>query len=230
MRMVPDTSATAKRKPVSSLGKTAQETEKKKPVQNVIVLVHGHNENEKGGIYSAEIERPWYFEYKRDVWTPFYQSYLSNQSSRNCATVFYEFIYPTYRDIFGTLDSALANALAQELAPQLTNDLKFNLFVVAHSMGGLVARGAVQNFDDKMQDYLQRLVTRGSPHLGSSLYSFRMALTDSHYSATTWLKSYVRRELRKSLENGVIVTPGMMDLRWIIPGEGGPGLRLGNFF
>jgi hypothetical protein len=230
LRMVPDSSATAKRRPITDLGKEPQDIERKKPVQNVIVLVHGHNENEKGGIYTAEIDRPWYFAYKRDVWTPFYDSYLTNQSSRNCATVFYEFIYPTYRNIFGGLDQALASALAQELGPQLTNNLKFNLFVVAHSMGGLVSRGAVRNFEPKLLDNLRRLVTWGSPHLGSSLYSFRMALADSHYSATSWLKSYIRRELRKSLENGVIVTPGMMDLRWVVPGEGGPALTLGNFF
>ncbi len=230
IRMVPDASATLKRKPMTDLGQTQQEIERKKPVQNIFVLVHGHNETEKGGNEPTEAPTPWLYNYKRDVWTPFYTAYLSSQQSRACATVFFEFVYPSYRAIFGDLDSALADALAQELGPQLSNNMKFNLFVVAHSMGGLVSRAAAQNFDSKLSEDLRRLVTWGSPHLGSPLYTLRMALTDDHYGATTWLKYFVRRELRKIFENGVLITPGVLDLRWVVPGDGGPALNLSSLF
>ncbi len=230
VRMVPDGSVPAKRKPWESLSPAEQQVQKKKPVQNVIVLVHGHNEVEKGGIYQAEVERPWYFQYKRDVWTNFYDTYNTSHRSKNCATVFYEFIYPSYRAIFGEQDRQLAALLQQELAPQLTNGLKFNLFVVSHSMGGLVSRAGFQQFDSKLVDNLRRFVSWGSPHAGASLYTLRFAITSDTYGTTSWLNWYVRRQLRAQAESSILMTPGIRDLRWGIPGRGIHPLNLDTFF
>ncbi|MBI4816517.1 MAG: hypothetical protein HY791_09665 [Deltaproteobacteria bacterium] len=150
---------------------------------NIVVLVHGHNEKERAGFTAGAIEAPWLFAYKRDVWTLFYD-YLARQDSRaklGC-TAFYEFIYPTYRPIMtphGTgarLDQSFSTALATELAPLLQSGDDYRLYIVAHSMGGPVSRAGIQLFDERLLRWFEKFVSWGSPHLGSPLPSLGFAL------------------------------------------------------
>jgi hypothetical protein len=188
VRMIPDSTAKSRRH-VADKNSPADQRELKKPIVNVIILVHGHNEQEKGGDVPGEVEDPWAFPYKRDVWTEFYDGILKDQVRLDC-TAFYEFIYPTYRPIFAPikdasgnqLDIALAKSFKQAIeneAPlKALNDMgaPYNLFIVAHSMGGLVARAGIQDLSDPFQNNLRRVVTWGTPHRGSPLVTLVYAL------------------------------------------------------
>ena len=68
-----------------------------KPVVNIVVLVHGHNEEEKGGSTAPSTSEPWKVIYKQEVWTEFYKSFLAKKKDQLDCTAFYEFIYPTFR-------------------------------------------------------------------------------------------------------------------------------------
>jgi hypothetical protein len=83
VRMVPNAEFPIMRAPLETLPAAQQEAEKKKPVRNVVVLIHGHNEREKAGNYDKDVGRPWYFSYKRDVWTKLYEAFLAEQGTRN---------------------------------------------------------------------------------------------------------------------------------------------------
>lgn len=186
VRMVPSSSSPANRVPLDALaltdpGKAA--TEARRCVNNIVILVHGHNEQEKNGFLPPSIETPWEYPYKRDVWTLFYDHVLKNDpKARLACTAFYEFIYPTYRPVvtpYGgmtRLDEGFAEALAKELKPFLDSGADYRLYVVAHSMGGIVSRAGVQIMDPKLDKWLRKLVTWGSPHLGSPLPSLAFAL------------------------------------------------------
>jgi hypothetical protein len=120
------------------------EKEKKKPVQNVVIFVHGHNELEKKGLEKKDpLKGPWYYDYKRDVWNYMYGKFFSDYSDRKDCTVFYEFIYPSWRSIYWHLNSELARLVKAEFGTQLNYGMKFNLFIVAHSMGGVVSRAGL---------------------------------------------------------------------------------------
>ena len=73
----------------------------KNPVVNVVVLVHGHNEDEQRGFEAPTADPPWLVDYKGDVWTLFYDTVLSRDdcADRLGCTAFYEFIYLTYYPI-----------------------------------------------------------------------------------------------------------------------------------
>jgi len=231
VRMVPDAKSEAKRKPFDSLSDEEKEWELKKPIKNVFVLVHGHNEAEKTGL-PGQFERnapfPWAVDYKRDVWTYLYETFLRNYQEFNSCTVFYEFIYPTWRPIFGHLDDMLVEKITTELEKQLSYNIEekdsfpFNLFIVAHSMGGVVSRAAIIKFPEVLDDQFKHFVSWGSPHRGAAMYSLRYLLTSPAYEAKTWTGSAISTAMAAYVGNTVIDSPGIMDLRWT---NGSPGTR-----
>jgi len=204
MKPLPGDGAQGYRRPVTS----AERTElAKQPICNVVLLVHGHNEDEKGGSSVATSQRaPWLFNYKRLVWEQFYQEITRTQVTADGneepiypyeCTAFYEFIYPTYRPIFSevvdaggtsheTLGDALGVMMQQELVndPQLKamiqNDMPFNAMIVAHSQGGLVARAGLRQMPQEFKDRTVRLVTWGTPHRGAPLYTLRYSFEAGH--------------------------------------------------
>jgi hypothetical protein len=186
VRMVPSASSAAYRVPLDVLAQSDPErakTEQRRCVNNLVVLVHGHNEEEGAGFLPPKIGAPWEYAYKRDVWTLFYDHLLRNDpKARLACTAFYEFIYPTYRPVITPsggvkrLDESFAEALGKELKPFLDSGDDYRLYVVAHSMGGIVSRAGVQVMDPKLDRWLKKLVTWGSPHLGSPLPSMAFAL------------------------------------------------------
>lgn len=258
VRMVP-TDMPPYRKPYSSL--SGEEKEKADAVfpHNIVVLVHGHNEEEKEGIYKVSAPAPWLFAYKRDVWTLFYQylpnyyfttpmdaeSYLSAEHT----TRFYEFIYPSYRGIFNYLNIQLARQLEAELAPQLDAGIPVNVVFVAHSMGGIVTRAAIQEFSDPLFNRLMDVMTWGTPHMGSPLVSLRYAMgAEFPYDfafesdtaalllkvanpAVAWkvqLALYSAKYLLRWYADGAqLDTPGTRDLRYVRRPIDEPSFRLG---
>ncbi|HXK45374.1 MAG TPA: dockerin type I domain-containing protein, partial [bacterium] len=198
VRMVPDAKSTAKRKPIDNLSDEEKEWELKKPIKNVIVLVHGHNESEKTGLpgqFERNADFPWAVDYKRDVWTYLYETFIKDYAEFNSCTVFYEFIYPTWRPIFGHLDDMLVEKITSELEKQLSYNVEekdsfaFNLFIVAHSMGGVVSRAAIVKFPEVLDDQFKHFISWGSPHRGAAMYSLRYLLTSPAYEAKTWTGS-----------------------------------------
>lgn len=221
-----------RRVPFSTLSAADQEKELMKCSKNIVVLVHGHNETEGLGFHymSTSVERgkhsapqPWEFDYKRDVWTIFYDQYMSsladNPSANNSAcTVFYEYIYPSFRPIYlgrGNLGSEFAQLLANEIQPLIDAQGNPNLFIVAHSMGGLVSRAAIQQFSPEMHTAFQKLVTWGSPHHGSVLSTLRYIFAGPYESTSYDPGSLAGNiEFVKDIAAGLVLdTPGARDLR-----------------
>lgn len=215
-RMVPDKVATSKRKPLDTLSATDKSKEENRCVKNVVVLVHGHNEGEKNGLTNAsDIGSPWFYSYKRDVWTTLYDTFMTKYDARANCTAFYEYIYPSYKSAFDDLGPDLATKLKSELKSYMSpKDADLNILIVAHSMGGLVARSAIQSFDADLHKAFQSLVTWGTPHRGSALTSLQYVLNSD------LVYKYVFDELTMSMAiryatNGMqIDTPGNRDLRW----------------
>jgi hypothetical protein len=186
IRMIPDPGASGWRRPFDELDFELREKEDRKWVQNIVVLVHGHNEEEKGGIYEASAERPWYFAYKRDVWTLFYRFLCENyfrgageEQSRlglEDTIRFYEFVYPSYRGVFDDLDKQLASQIELEVARQVGSGMPVNIVIIAHSMGGLVSRAAVQQLSPAVDACIRKVITWGTPHMGSPLVTMRYVL------------------------------------------------------
>ncbi len=201
IRMIPDPekAETGYRRPA----KTEELVElAKTPICNIVILVHGHNEEEKEGSSQDMSEvMPWFFLYKRLVWDIFYQQVIvmerENEEFPLECTAFYEFIYPTYRPIFSpvqqknfrlheTLGQAMGRAIEHELSanPQLKammdHDMDFNVSIVAHSMGGLVGRAGLMHMPQKFKDNIVRFISWGSPHHGAAMYSFRIALDNAN--------------------------------------------------
>jgi hypothetical protein len=215
------------------------------PVINVVVLVHGHNEEEKGGDVPPTAEWPWLRSYKRDVWTQFYLTFLAEQQNAVNCTAFYEFIYPSYLPIFSPIAGHLT--LAQEFGRLMQqgalNDggqwlrlfapgVNTNLFIVAHSMGGLVARAGIQLLSEQKASAFQRLVTWGAPHRGGALVTLGYvvkaspaydyvqydgeALKDPNNLMCSNLADGIRRKT-SDLNAMQMDTPGERDLRWEAP-------------
>ncbi|RIK45324.1 MAG: hypothetical protein DCC58_06725 [Chloroflexi bacterium] len=247
IRMVPDTNTPAGyRVPLASLSPAAQAEELKKPIKNVVIFVHGHNEAERRGNEAHETIEPWQFDYKYDVWTYMFEAFAlqpagtpSESRYTNC-TAFYEFIYPTYRPIFKAGDGipSLGESFAASLRadPQIRAlvDARqpFNLTIVAHSMGGLVARAGVNAldpadpFDAELLADWRRLITWGTPHRGSAVVTLRFLLDsgipyswDPHGIYGIGLSIPLDRlsqwRFYRTLVEGIAVdTPGERDLRW----------------
>ena len=222
LRMIPDSSLPAKRKPIDKLSATDKEKEEKKCIRNVIVLVHGHNEAEKTGgqlFFDSDADAPWFFSYKRDVWTPLYDAFITkhDKNVQSGCTVFYEYIYPSWRSAFDYSGPDLANKLKSELKGLLSSkDADPNILIVAHSMGGLVARSAIQQGDTDFHKAFQSLVTWGAPHRGSAIVSLSYVLTSpvpyllQGFDPATQM-GYAKSAVETYLQ---IDTPGTRDLRW----------------
>lgn len=240
IRMVPqpNDAASGYRRPATSSELT---TLAKQPICNLVLLVHGHNEEEKGGTSSdTSAPEPWRVGYKQLVWDLFYQQITSGDYPYAC-TAFYEYIYPTYRPIFSqvvdasgteheTLGDALGVLMQQELVsnPQLKamiqNDMRFNAMVVAHSQGGLVARAGLRQMPQEFLDSMTRFVSWGSPHRGAPLYTLRYAFESGRdmYVDGTRLPfqainnaPYFGSRYRDQLNAHVAIdAPGIRDLRW----------------
>lgn len=236
IRMVPD----ATMKP--SFRRPAQAADlvelAKQPITNVVILVHGHNEEEKGGTkeIAPSEAAPWFFTYKRLVWNLLYEEALSSNGlyPHEC-TAFYEFVYPSYHPTFSpvvgveTLGEAMGRLVEKELkenaqlAALIKEDMPFNVFIIAHSQGGLVARAGVRHMPKEFMYRLERLITWGTPHHGSALTSTRYALQAGHdlvYNdrriplqniQNNWITGGYYRGKIQAL---VLDTPGTRDLRW----------------
>ncbi len=212
----------------------------KKPICNMVLLVHGHHEDEKGGIYETTEELPWLFAYKRRVWDIFYNEILDEKYPTEC-TAFYEYIYPTYRPIFSpvsdksgvrheTLGEAMGRLVEEEieknsqLEAMLDEDMDFNIVVAAHSQGGLVARAGFRHLPEKFKKRLYHFVSWGTPHHGAALYTLRYALQSGYDMVVDGFRlplqnirnSMVTGSLLKGALNAhaAIDAPGIRDLRW----------------
>ena len=243
VRMIADPDAPGYRRPAEA---DRDRTALQKPINNVITLVHGHNEEEKDGSAPASANEPWGFAYKQEVWNEFYKTFLETQSDQLDCTAFYEFIYPTYRSAYSPIDGNVVEPLGTTLANAMRVGAKndgyllkrmheankpVNVFIAAHSMGGLVARAGIRQFDEYMQASFQRLVTWGTPHHGSPLvslgYLFRGAYTvnPGQLRSAHWFPSSVPEgDVNTILGSGMLQwifdrkvqldTPGTRDLRW----------------
>ncbi len=243
VRMIPDPDAPGLRRPaVAAADKEILE----QPVSNIVVLVHGHNEEEWDGSAPPSTDYPWDYAYKQEVWTALYRAFLETQADRADCTAFYEFIYPTFRPAYSPLESGVVEPLGTTLAKALRvgakNDaylirrlreakMDVNLYVGAHSMGGLVAREGLRSLDSDVAGWFRQLVTWGTPHHGSSLvsmgYLFRGAyvVNAGRLREAHWFPSWVSetdvsnllgtRLCEWILDQGVqLDTPGTRDLRW----------------
>ncbi len=210
----------------------------KKPICNLVVLVHGHNEEEKEGIYTASEEAPWLFGYKRRVWDLLYKEVTQELNNKpfypyEC-TAFYEFIFPTYRPIYSpvsgktgqyqeTLGESLGKLIDNEiksnsqLNKMLDEDMPFNIFFVAHSQGGLVSRAGFQFMPEEFKEKIVRFVSWGSPHHGSALTTLLYALqaghdmiVDEHRLPLQTMQPLMTRVCNRL----ALDTPGTRDLRW----------------
>jgi hypothetical protein len=224
--MLPDEMSPGKRKPAEGQNDIDLQTS----VINVVLLVHGHNEDEYAGFKDNTLLPPWGVSYKRDVWTYLYDTFLSLHNQKYDCTYFYEYIYPTYRAAITstgdkeTLGESLGKFLENDpsLKQLLDNNTPFNFFIVAHSMGGLVARAGLRFMDSQFLDNFKKLVTWGTPHHGSPLVSLRYAM-GAHpgywigpgliYFDTTAItaEKLYQIALNKKLQ---LDTPGTRDLRW----------------
>ncbi len=211
------------------------------PVINVVVLVHGHNEEEKGGNVESSTKDLWEFDYKRDVWNYMYKFYLdqslktatADPNKNDSCTVFYEFIYPSYRPAYTpvpfnsirpyrTLGQDLGEALNDELiknnpqtAAMIKNNIPFNLFIVAHSMGGLVARAGIRFLDNRIIGNFRQLITWGTPHQGSPLTTLRyIAAAGFDVKLDDMPFFNFGNAPADAMEGFAMDTPGTRDLRW----------------
>jgi hypothetical protein len=244
-QMIPDTEGpdNAFRQPVAKAGAEKRNELLKKPVCNVVILVHGHNEEEKDGYLNSLADSPWEFNYKRLVWELLYEELANDtedpsmpQYFSDC-TIFYEYIYPTYRPIFSpvtdrtgynhqTLGEDMGRLINEEflvLNPQLkamiNNNMDFNLFVVAHSQGGLVSRAGLRFIDDRILKHLKQFVSWGSPHIGAGLYSLRYALAAGHDMIIDGYRFPLQhigqsQAYQSALSGLVLDAPGVRDMRF----------------
>jgi hypothetical protein len=243
VRMIPDADFPGYRRPANM---DADIEALQKPISNMIVLVHGHNEEEKDGSAPATTDEPWNYAYKQEAWNEYYKTFLETQADQVDCTAFYEFIYPTFRSAYSPIEGnpvePLGDTFAKALRVGAKNDgyqikrmreanMPVNVFITAHSMGGLVARAGIRQFDEYMQDSFQQLVTWGTPHHGSPLvtlgYIFRGAymVNPGQLRAAHWFPSSLPEgDVNTILGSGMLKwildlkvqldTPGTRDLRW----------------
>jgi len=238
VRMVP-ADGPYERQPIYQVKDPENAKLRRNPIKNVIVLVHGHNEFEKGGYSRGDASQPWVVSYKRDVWTLFWKTFKAQAKDYVDTTAVYEFIYPTYRPVFQAemgvepLALSFAKAIANDFDISYAADkgLSFNLYIVAHSMGGLVSRTGVNRFGEAklrntadpatmLEKYLDKIVTWGSPHHGSPLVTMRYLLTGGYdiESASAVLPLSVAKQsniLNVPVNRfAAMDTPGERALKW----------------
>lgn len=239
IQMTPDPNSDHFRHPSN----ITERQERKQPIKNIVVLVHGHNEEEKAGNVGTETFDLWDFGYKRDVWNNMYKYYLEEREKSLKAdvnkpddcTVFYEFIYPSYRPIYSpvpvnskkaiahrTLGEDLGAALNKELlennpmvAKMVKENIPFNLFIIGHSMGGLVARAGLRSLDLKLLENFRQLITWGSPHQGSPVTTLRYITAAGFDISIDGIPFYPYGDYPSEIMSDLAMdTPGTRDLRW----------------
>lgn len=244
VRMIPDKQSvsTGYRRPATE---SELEELNKQAICNVVLLVHGHNEEEKAGTYETSAETPWLFAYKRRVWDLFYREIMAEEQDvpvyPHACTAFYEYIFPTYRPIFSpvsdkngkrheTLGESLGRLIKEEFTKNLQlkamqdNAMHYNVIVVSHSQGGLVARSGFRHMHEEFKSRIARFISWGSPHHGAALYSLRYAL-QAGYDMVIDGKRLPLQAIRNNYITGSYLTdelnaqvaldaPGIRDLRW----------------
>ena len=125
-----------------------------------LVLVHGNYWKDAIGQKPSPSERMFLLEPTRD--DPRFQEVL-----RRYRVYFYQ--YPTHLDVKVSA-AALATQLRAVLPAHATGP---DLVVIAHSLGGLVARHALQ--DDDIAPRVRDVITLATPHHGTVLASVVMA-------------------------------------------------------
>lgn len=236
VRVVPDAARAARgwRRPVVASERAALQ---RQPICQIVLLVHGHNEEEKAGEEAISEPEPWRHTYKRRVWDVLFEQTLAGDAGPDGAarrphacTAFYEFIYPTYRPIFSpvstkgaglqeTLGEALGRLVSQELKtdPQLARVLAsgqpLEAVVVAHSQGGLVARAGLRFMPEAFKTRVRRLVTWGSPHHGAAIYSMRYAMLAGHDLVIDGMRLPLQNIVQGHIAEMALDTPGIRDLR-----------------
>ncbi len=251
-RMIPDTLKTSLgyRHWIGRASKSEKLALIKKPVCNIILLVHGHNELEKDGYVPPSADNPWEVGYKRLLWELLYSEFQKNgiKDLPDDCTSFYEFIYPTYRPIFSpvleksdfrmsTLGEDLGRMVNdallqdQQIKKMLEENMEFNLYVVAHSQGGLVSRAGFRFMDERLLRKLKKVITWGSPHGGAGLYSLLYALTVGHDIVIDGIRFPLQnigksKAYQNEISGIAIDAPGIRDLRWDVSKK--EMLRLGD--
>lgn len=234
VRMIPDASRAASgwRRPATDAERAALA---RQSLCHVVLLVHGHNEEEQGGNAASTDVAPWMQSYKRRVWDLFYQQALGVDLSGRplyptACTAFYEFIYPSYRPIYSpvsdkggglreTLGESLGRLIGSEwqrdpqLAALVANDMPLRIVVVGHSQGGLVARAGLRFTPEPIKRRVERLVTWGTPHHGASLYSLRFAMQRGHDLVIDGYRLPLQNVVQSKIAAQALDTPGTRDLR-----------------
>ncbi len=182
-----------------------------------VILIHGINrgENLKN---ICDIGVPWCYKYKKEVWDTFYR--LASDDFFESFKV-YEYIYPTYRS---------AEFSGQELATLITNNPELQdapLYIVAHSMGGLVARYAMAYDESGQTDTgiaanVQQIYTIATPHHGSIgaslLYIDQGKFTEEYSSLGLSLGDYNAFAIATGAARGfyglAAYTEGYISLLW----------------
>ena len=134
-----------------------------------IILVHGWDENDNAFMFGEN--EPWLSTYKEQIWNTFYDELRNTTLDKLESNVqIYEFIYPTYKNIADN-----GHKLAEFLSNIDSLNTNKNVFIIAHSMGGLVARHALEHEikGTKIGNIVNKIVTLGTPHHGSILASFK---------------------------------------------------------
>jgi hypothetical protein len=244
VRMIPDAT-----RPESGYRRPTTPSERaelaKKPLCNVLILVHGHNEEEKEGSYRFTAPEPWMFSYKQLVWDLLYREIMVKERQQPLypyeCTAFYEFIYPTYRPIFSpvsektgalipTLGESLGRLVKEELQsdPQIkamqAQNMPFNVILVSHSQGGLVARAGFHHMPEAFKGRIVRFISWGSPHHGAALYTLRYAFQAGHDLVLDGVRLPLQNIRNSAIMGPILVgqlnanvaldTPGIRDLRW----------------
>ncbi len=170
-----------------------------------IVLVHGYDSREHHTEGSEQ--SPWNSLYKQLVWETFYSRIAVTGLEKLADNVqIYEFIYPTWKSV-----EENGQALAQEILASSELKDSERIMVVAHSMGGLVARRALEY---GVQDNIKKIVTLGTPHHGSILASFKYLL-DQVYVSLSSNQALARDLLKYYAEHlNPLNTTGFSDLCW----------------
>lgn len=257
VRMLPDALAPFLRRPADPRRPEDLDT-LGNPITNVVVLVHGHCEAEGNGTFGGDgTALPWERWYKRDVWNLLYRMAPDTVNDPRSCTAVYEFVYPTYWPIFtpvqGREQDLLGASLADAIIQGAENDGRllarlrvprgveagtttpFNLYFVAHSMGGVVVRAALPRLPEALLNNFQRLITWGTPHHGGPPVTLGYLLAQPYnlnvdglrLPATDVLSSAA---FQKMLRAAIADTPGWRDLRWDNGLTPPRGLRLSTLF
>jgi hypothetical protein len=104
-----------------------------------------------------------------------------------------------------------------QIAKMIKEKIPFNIYMVGHSMGGLVARAGLRNFDSSPEIWnnFKQLITWGTPHQGSPLVTLRYIAAAGFDIKVDDLPFYPYGNLpKKVLGQLAMDTPGNQDLRW----------------